>query len=234
MSETEYLPSVDSVVTAAKILDEIIEPTPMTLNANLSEKYDAEVYLKREDLQIVRSYKIRGAYNKIRTVRSYKIRGAYNKIRTIPPDALKYGIVCASAGNHAQGVAFSCNKLHIMGSIYMPTTTPRQKIEQVKMFGKEYIDIVLTGDTFDAANKEAIEYARKSGKTFIPPFDDRRPGHHRSRNRETDEKASRLSFHPYRRRRTCIRSGSLHEIRFTADQNNRSRARRSSLHEKSH
>ena len=159
MSETEYLPSVDSVVTAAKILDEIIEPTPMTLNANLSEKYDAEVYLKREDLQIVRSY---------------KIRGAYNKIRTIPPDALKYGIVCASAGNHAQGVAFSCNKLHIMGSIYMPTTTPRQKIEQVKMFGKEYIDIVLTGDTFDAANKEAIEYARKSGKTFIPPFDDKK------------------------------------------------------------
>ena len=159
MSETEYLPSVDSVVTAAKILDEIIEPTPMTLNANLSEKYDAEVYLKREDLQIVRSY---------------KIRGAYNKIRTIPPEALKYGIVCASAGNHAQGVAFSCNKLHIMGSIYMPTTTPRQKIEQVKMFGKEYIDIVLTGDTFDAANKEAIEYARKSGKTFIPPFDDKK------------------------------------------------------------
>ncbi len=159
MAETGYLPSVDSVVTAAKILDEIIEPTPMTPNADLSEKYGAEVYLKREDLQIVRSY---------------KIRGAYNKIRTIPPDELRHGIVCASAGNHAQGVAFSCNKLHIMGSIYMPTTTPKQKIEQVRMFGKEYIDIVLTGDTFDAANKEAVEYARKSGKTFIPPFDDKK------------------------------------------------------------
>ena len=157
--ETEYLPSVEAVVTASKILDEVIDPTPMMVNPALSEMYDAEVYLKREDLQIVRSY---------------KIRGAYNKIRTIPPEALKYGIVCASAGNHAQGVAFSCNKLHIMGSIYMPTTTPRQKIEQVKMFGKDYIDIVLTGDTFDAANKEAMEYAEKSGKTFIPPFDDRK------------------------------------------------------------
>ena len=159
MAETEYFPRIEDVVLASKILDEVIDPTPMMQNQNLSEKYDAEIYLKREDLQIVRSY---------------KIRGAYNKIRTIPPEALKYGIVCASAGNHAQGVAFSCNKLHIMGSIYMPTTTPKQKIEQVRMFGKEYIDIVLTGDTFDAANKEAIEYAEKSGKTFIPPFDDKK------------------------------------------------------------
>ena len=159
MAETEYFPSIDAVVTASRILDEVIDPTPMQRNPALSEKYEADVFLKREDLQIVRSY---------------KIRGAYNKIRTIPPEELKYGIVCASAGNHAQGVAFSCNKLHIMGSIYMPTTTPRQKIEQVKMFGKEYTDIVLTGDTFDAANKEAMEYAAKSGKTFIPPFDDRK------------------------------------------------------------
>ena len=159
MAETEYFPRIEDVVLASKILDEVIDPTPMMQNPNLSEKYNADIYLKREDLQIVRSY---------------KIRGAYNKIRTIPPDALKYGIVCASAGNHAQGVAFSCNKLHIMGSIYMPTTTPKQKIEQVKMFGKDYIDIVLTGDTFDAANKEAIEYAEKSGKTFIPPFDDKK------------------------------------------------------------
>ena len=159
MAETEYLPRIEDVVTASRILDEVIEPTPMMQNQALSDEYGAEIYLKREDLQIVRSY---------------KIRGAYNKIRTIPQEALKYGIVCASAGNHAQGVAFSCNKLHIMGSIYMPTTTPKQKIEQVKMFGKEYIDIVLTGDTFDAANKEAIEYAEKSGKTFIPPFDDKK------------------------------------------------------------
>ena len=157
MGTTTYFPAVEDIQKASGTLAEILEPTPFQKNNNLSDKYDAEVFLKREDLQMVRSY---------------KIRGAYNKIRSLAPKVLKYGIVCASAGNHAQGVAFSCNKLQIMGSIYMPVTTPKQKIEQVRMFGKEYIDIVLTGDTFDAANAAAIDYAKKSGKTFIPPFDD--------------------------------------------------------------
>ena len=157
MDTVKYFPSIKEIEKAASVLEEILEPTPMQINHKLSERYGAEIYLKREDLQIVRSY---------------KIRGAYNKIRSLDPDVLKYGIVCASAGNHAQGVALSCNKLQIMGSIYMPTTTPRQKIESVKMFGKEYVDIVLTGDTFDAANAAAVEYAQRSGKTFIPPFDD--------------------------------------------------------------
>ena len=157
MGTTTYFPAVEDIQKAYGTLAEILEPTPFQKNNNLSDRYDAEVFLKREDLQMVRSY---------------KIRGAYNKIRSLAPEVLKYGIVCASAGNHAQGVAFSCNKLQIMGSIYMPVTTPKQKIEQVRMFGKEYIDIVLTGDTFDAANAAAIEYAKKSGKTFIPPFDD--------------------------------------------------------------
>ena len=159
MDNTKYFPAVEDIQKASGVLEEILEPTSLQKNPNLSDVYDAQVYLKREDLQMVRSY---------------KIRGAYNKIRSIAPEVLKYGIVCASAGNHAQGVAFSCNKLHIMGSIYMPVTTPRQKIEQVRMFGKEYIDIVLVGDTFDAANAAAIEYAKKSGKTFIPPFDDQK------------------------------------------------------------
>ena len=157
MGTAKYFPNVEDVKKASDVLAEILEPTPFQRNNNLSDVYGAEVYLKREDLQMVRSY---------------KIRGAYNKIRSIAPEVLKYGIVCASAGNHAQGVAFSCNKLQIMGSIYMPVTTPKQKIEQVRMFGKEYIDIVLVGDTFDAANSAAIDYAKKSGKTFIPPFDD--------------------------------------------------------------
>ena len=157
MSETKYFPTTENIEKAAAVLSEIIDPTPFNRNNHLSDMYEADVYLKREDLQIVRSY---------------KIRGAYNKIRAIEPEILKYGIVCASAGNHAQGVAFSCNKLQIMGSIFMPTTTPKQKIEQVRMFGKEYIDIVLTGDTFDAANSAAIDFAKKSGRTFIPPFDD--------------------------------------------------------------
>ena len=157
MSETKYFPTVEAIDKAARVLDEILEPTPFQRNANLSDIYEAEIYLKREDLQMVRSY---------------KIRGAYNKISTIDPELVTNGIVCASAGNHAQGVAFSCSKLKIMGSIFMPVTTPRQKIEQVRMFGKEFIEIILTGDTFDAANSAAIAYANENNKTFIPPFDD--------------------------------------------------------------
>ena len=157
MNTTKYFPTTEAVDRAATVLSEILEPTPFMKNNNLSDIYDAEVYLKREDLQIVRSY---------------KIRGAYNMIRSLSAESLKNGIVCASAGNHAQGVAFSCSKLKIMGSIFMPVTTPKQKIEQVRMFGKEFIEIVLTGDTFDAANSAAIAYAQENGKTFIPPFDD--------------------------------------------------------------
>ena len=155
--ETKYFPSIEAIDKASEVLEEILEPTPFKKNDNLSDIYQANVYLKREDLQMVRSY---------------KIRGAYNKIRSTEPELLKNGIVCASAGNHAQGVAFSCNKLQIMGAIFMPTTTPKQKIEQVRMFGKEFIEIVLTGDTFDAANAAAITYAKENGMTFIPPFDD--------------------------------------------------------------
>ena len=157
MEQTKYFPTVEAIEKASGVLEEILTPTPFQKNNNLSDIYDAEVYLKREDLQMVRSY---------------KIRGAYNKIRSIDPENMKNGIVCASAGNHAQGVAFSCSKLKIMGSIFMPVTTPKQKIEQVRMFGKEYIEIVLTGDTFDAANSAAIAYAKENNKTFIPPFDD--------------------------------------------------------------
>ncbi len=157
MNTKTYIPTVEAINRASGVLGEILEPTPFQKNQNLSDIYEANVFLKREDLQMVRSY---------------KIRGAFNKIRTIEPELLKNGIVCASAGNHAQGVAFSCNKLRIMGSIFMPTTTPKQKIEQVKMFGREFIEIVITGDTFDAANSAAIEYAEKNQKTFIPPYND--------------------------------------------------------------
>ena len=156
MDTTKYIPTTEAIDHAATVLSEILEPTPFMKNNHLSDIYDAEVYLKREDLQIVRSY---------------KIRGAYNMIRSLSAESLKNGIVCASAGNHAQGVAFSCSKLKIVGSIFMPVTTPKQKIEQVRMFGKEFIEIVLTGDTFDAANSAAIRYAEENGKTFIPPFD---------------------------------------------------------------
>ncbi|MBO5862321.1 MAG: threonine ammonia-lyase [Bacteroidales bacterium] len=157
MVTSKYYPTVEAIEKASGVLEEILEPTPFQKNQNLSDIYGADVYLKREDLQMVRSY---------------KIRGAYNKIRSIAPESMQNGIVCASAGNHAQGVAFSCSKLQIMGSIFMPVTTPKQKIEQVRMFGREYIEIILTGDTFDAANSAAIKYAKENDKTFIPPFDD--------------------------------------------------------------
>lgn len=157
MTNNTYFPSLQDVSKAKITLGEVITPTPLMHNMYLSGVYESNVFLKREDLQIVRSY---------------KIRGAYNKIKSLTREQLKNGIVCASAGNHAQGVALSCKLLNIKGFIYMPTTTPKQKIEQVKMFGNGCVEITLQGDTFDTSNKEAIEYANQSGKMFIPPFDD--------------------------------------------------------------
>ena len=155
--QQKYYPTLREISKAKLTLGEIISPTPLLENRELSSRYSAKVFLKREDLQIVRSY---------------KIRGAYNKIKSLDSDQLKNGVVCASAGNHAQGVAFSCNHLGIKGHIYMPTTTPKQKIEQVKMFGNGQIEIVLTGDTFDTSNKLAMKFAKENNKTFIHPFDD--------------------------------------------------------------
>lgn len=152
-----YFPALKDISKARLTLNNILTPTPLVFNYNLSERFHSNVLLKREDLQIVRSY---------------KIRGAFNKIKSLTEKQLTNGIVCASAGNHAQGVAFSCQKLGIKGTIYMPTTTPRQKIQQVQMFGKEFIEIVLTGDTFDAANSEAVKFCEDNRKTFIHPFDD--------------------------------------------------------------
>lgn len=155
--QEKYIPSLREISKAQFTLGEVISPTPLLENRDLSTRYGANILLKREDLQIVRSY---------------KIRGAYNKIRNLSAEQLKSGVVCASAGNHAQGVAFSCNHLGIKGHIYMPTTTPKQKIEQVKMFGNGQIEIVLVGDTFDTSNKYAMEFAKENNKTFIHPFDD--------------------------------------------------------------
>lgn len=158
MSETNrYFPALNDIMTAEHTLAEILNPTPLMHNRNLSNRYGAEVMLKREDLQMVRSY---------------KIRGAYNKIRSLSPEQVERGIVCASAGNHAQGVALSCNRLGIAGKIFMPVTTPKQKINQVKMFGGEFVEVVLVGDTFDQANAAAMETCEREGKTFIPPFND--------------------------------------------------------------
>lgn len=152
-----YYPKIEDVLAAKLTLNSIIESTPLQLNRNLSEKFGANIYLKREDLQIVRSY---------------KIRGAFNKIKSLSPSQVEKGIVCASAGNHAQGVAYSCQTLNIHGIIYMPTTTPRQKVKQVKMFGKDQVEVRLVGDTYDDAYNAAMEECTQPKKAFIHPFDD--------------------------------------------------------------
>jgi threonine dehydratase len=148
---------LEEALAASNQLQGVVSPTPLTENLNLSDEFESTILLKREDLQIVRSY---------------KIRGAYNKISSLTEQEKKQGIVCASAGNHAQGVAYSCNLLKIMGKIYMPKTTPKQKVKQVQLFGKSFVEIVLTGDTFDDAYAKAVADATQNGKAFIHPFND--------------------------------------------------------------
>jgi threonine dehydratase len=138
-------------------LKKVVNHTPLTYNQNLSRKYKANVYLKREDLQIVRSY---------------KLRGAYNMMSSLAPEQLQRGVVCASAGNHAQGFAYSCKKLNVRGVVFMPIVTPNQKVRQTKMFGEQFIEVILTGDTFDDCAISARQYTIDNDMVFIPPFDD--------------------------------------------------------------
>ncbi|GIJ94330.1 threonine ammonia-lyase IlvA [Capnocytophaga stomatis] len=156
-TKTTYIPQVQEVQKAMLRIKSVITTTPLSQSIRLGKLFGAEVFLKREDLQ---------------QVRSYKIRGAYNKISSLSEEDKRKGIVCASAGNHAQGVALSCRMLGIKGDIYMPVTTPQQKIEQVQMFGEENVNIILQGDTFDDSNNAAIQFAKENEKTFAPPFDD--------------------------------------------------------------
>ncbi len=152
-----YFPKVSDIKKAAVVLKQITSVTPLQENYNLSSQFKAKINLKREDLQ---------------QVRSYKIRGAYNKIHSLTKEELVNGIVCASAGNHAQGVALACRKKEIYGTIFMPAPTPKQKIEQVKMFGGTFVEIQLIGDTFDDAYHAAKEEEKISNKTFVHPFND--------------------------------------------------------------
>ncbi|MGX7417213.1 threonine ammonia-lyase IlvA [Carnobacterium gallinarum] len=157
MSESQLVTKKE-VLKAREVLRSVVKETPLEKDLYLSEKYDCTVYLKREDLQWVRSFKLRGAYYAISQL---------NEIQLVN------GVVCASAGNHAQGVAFTCAKLNIPATIFMPTTTPQQKQNQVKFFGKDKVTIILTGDTFDECSKEAIAYSEKMNCAFIHPFEDR-------------------------------------------------------------
>ncbi|MGO4886462.1 threonine ammonia-lyase IlvA [Anaerobacillus sp. MEB173] len=147
---------IEDIIIAHHVLKDVTTHTPLQKNEILSERYNCNVYLKREDLQVVRSF---------------KIRGAYNLIQSLSKEETANGVVCASAGNHAQGVAYSCKALKIKGKIFMPSTTPRQKVSQVKLFGADYVEVILTGDTFDDAFNEAISYCNKEKMAFIHPFD---------------------------------------------------------------
>jgi threonine dehydratase len=155
--KTTYFPSIENIKVAADTIKKVSAVTPLSPSLRYSKQFGANIFLKREDLQ---------------QVRSYKIRGAYNKISSLTEAESKNGVVCASAGNHAQGVALSCRLLKIKGTIYMPTPTPNQKIEQVKMFGEDFIEIKLVGDSYDDAYHASMLECKELKKTFIHPFDD--------------------------------------------------------------
>ncbi len=149
---------IQDVTKAMVGLHHVFAETPLQRNDFLSQKYDAEIYLKREDLTPVRSYKIRGAFNFVSEMLS-----------SISSDS---AFVCASAGNHAQGVSFVCRYFKRKGVIFMPMTTPQQKIEKTRIFGEEFIDIRLVGETFDQCYEAAQSFVVENGGVMAPPFDD--------------------------------------------------------------
>ena len=151
--------TVQEIEAAHRRLQTVVKRTPLQFNPRLSEQFGADIYLKREDQQ---------------SVRSYKLRGAYNLMSTLGAEERTQGVVCASAGNHAQGVAFTCHRLEIAGHIFMPQNAPRQKVRRVRSLGGDWIQVELVGDTFDATYALAAEYARKTGRVFVHPFDDPR------------------------------------------------------------
>ncbi len=157
ISNSTLIP-VDDVMRARHRLRGVALHSPLQRNHRLSEQYGADIYLKREDLQ---------------EVRSYKIRGAYNNMAMLSEEQRARGVVCASAGNHSQGMALACAKMKVKGTIYMPAVTPKQKVNKAKSFGREFVTIVLTGDTYDDAYAEALRGAEENGWTFVHPFNDR-------------------------------------------------------------
>ena len=154
---TSPLISIEEITRARHRLAGVALRTPLMRSTRLSQKYGADIWLKREDLQ---------------EVRSYKIRGSYNNLASLTDEQRARGVVCASAGNHAQGLAYACNRLGVKGKIYMPVVTPAQKVSKVRMFGGENVEIVLVGDTYDDAYEESRRVAQEYGMTYVHPFDD--------------------------------------------------------------
>jgi threonine dehydratase len=157
VNHEEGLELLAAVEEAAGRIKGVVSRTPLEASKRLSQRFGATVLIKREDLQ---------------EVRSFKIRGAYNRIASLSAEARGRGVVTASAGNHAQGVAFACAKLGITGTVFMPAITPNQKVERVKHFGGRCIEIELVGDSYDAANHAAQLYCEQRQAVFVHPFDD--------------------------------------------------------------
>lgn len=145
---------MEEIVESNRRIKDYIKPTLLQLNERLSQRYNCEIYLKREDSQ---------------NVRSFKVRGAANKILKLPHQETKNGIVCVSQGNHSQGVAYVCNKLKIDCFVFMPETTPKQKIDRVKSFNA---NVFIDGSTFKACLDKGTKYANDHNMTFVHPYDD--------------------------------------------------------------
>ncbi|WP_432507632.1 threonine ammonia-lyase IlvA [Kineococcus arenarius] len=154
---TTTLPDAAAVEAAARRLDGVVTRTPLLTNARWSAATGAHVRLKREDLQVVRSY---------------KLRGAYNLVAQLTAAERERGVVTASAGNHAQGVAYACAALRVHGRVYVPRTTPRQKRDRIAALGQEFVHTVVLGDTYDESAAAAALEAQETGATVVPAFDD--------------------------------------------------------------
>ena len=151
--------SAADVEAAAKRIAGVVTPTPLQFSDRLSATTGASVYLKREDLQVVRSY---------------KLRGAYNVLVQLSDDELAAGVVCSSAGNHAQGFAFACRTLGVHGRVYVPAKTPKQKRDRIRYHGGEFIELIVGGSTYDLAAEAAVADVERTGATLVPPYDDLR------------------------------------------------------------
>ena len=157
MTTDQFPLSPDLIAQASDILSEVVEKTPVMLSERLSGLIGAPVYLKREDMQ---------------KCRSFKVRGAYFRMSTLSEEERRRGVVCASAGNHAQGLAYACAQLKVRGTIYLPSNTPKQKRQRIETIGGDWVEQVIVDGTFDRANAQAQEAARHSGRTYVHPYDD--------------------------------------------------------------
>ena len=157
MTTGQFPLSPDLIAQASDILSEVVEKTPVMLSERLSDLTGVPVYLKREDMQ---------------KCRSFKVRGAYFRMSTLSEEERRRGVVCASAGNHAQGLAYACAQLKVRGTIYLPSNTPKQKRQRIETIGGDWVEQVIVDGTFDSANAQAQEAARHSGRTYVHPYDD--------------------------------------------------------------